>query len=94
MTADLTIEVARKDNVLLVPSTALLPKGTGRVVQVPDPTSPSANGRPATREVDVQVGLSDGTSTEILSGLAEGQQVIALPDSGVRPSGPGSIFGR
>jgi HlyD family secretion protein len=93
MTADLTIEIARKDNVLLVPNTALLPKGTGRAAQIPDPSAPSTAGRPAVREVDVQVGLSDGTYTEVLSGLSEGQQVIALPDSGVRPSGPGSLFG-
>ncbi|MHB1134025.1 MAG: efflux RND transporter periplasmic adaptor subunit [Chloroflexota bacterium] len=94
MTADLSIEVARKESVLLVPNTTLLPKGTGRVVQVPDASAaPTGSAGPAVREVDVQTGLSDGTSTEILSGLDEGQQVIALPDSGVRPSGPGSLFG-
>ncbi len=57
---------------LLVPNSALLPKGAGRVVRVPD-----ANG--TTREIDVQTGLTDGTNTEIISGLSEGQQVIANP---------------
>jgi HlyD family secretion protein len=90
MTADLSIEVARKENALLVPNTALLPKGTGRVVQVPDASTP---GGQAVREVEVRTGLSDGTSTEILSGLDQGQQVIVLPDSGVRPSGAGAMFG-
>ncbi|MHB1005111.1 MAG: efflux RND transporter periplasmic adaptor subunit [Chloroflexota bacterium] len=94
MTADLTIEIARKDNVLLVPSTALLPKGAGRVVQVLDTAAARAqSGQPATREVDVRVGLSDGTNTEIVSGLSEGQQVVALPDTGVRRDAMGGFFG-
>ena len=50
-------------------------------MQVP---ATDAEGRPATpREVEVTTGLSDGTLTEILSGLSEGDQVIALPDNGV-----------
>ncbi|MCU0490432.1 MAG: efflux RND transporter periplasmic adaptor subunit [Chloroflexaceae bacterium] len=57
MTANLDIVTARKDNVLLVPNSALLPKGTGRVVQVP-------NGEDGVREVEVEIGLSssDGKS--------------------------------
>ena len=62
MTADLKIVTAVKDNVLLVPNTALLPKGSGRVVQVP---AQDAQGEPTTREVEVQTGLTDGTQTEI-----------------------------
>jgi HlyD family secretion protein len=95
MTADLSIEVARKDNVLLVPNAALLPKGTGRVVYVPSSNVvPGASGQKATSEVDVQVGISDGTSTEILKGLIEGQAIIALPDSGSGGrSGPAGMFG-
>jgi HlyD family secretion protein len=91
MTADLSIVTAQKENVLLVPNTALLPKGTGRVVQVP---ATDAQGRPATpREVEVKTGLTDGTMTEILSGLSEGQQVIALPDNGAARRAPGGFFG-
>jgi len=91
MTADMDIVTARKDGVLLVPNTALLPKGTGRVVQVP---ATDAQGRPATpREVEVTTGLSDGTLTEILSGLSEGDQVIALPDNGVVRQSRGGFFG-
>ncbi len=91
MTADLDIVRAQKQNVLLVPNTALLPKGAGRVVQAP---ATDAQGRSTTpREVEVQTGLSDGKMTEILSGLSEGQQIIALPDNGagLRPSG--GLFG-
>ena len=86
MTADLNIVTAQRPGVLLVPNTALLPKGTGRVVQVP---ATDAQGRATTpREVEVKTGLSDGALTEILSGLSEGQQVIALPDNGA-PRGAG-----
>jgi HlyD family secretion protein len=73
MTANLSITTATKDNVLLVPNSALLPKGAGRVVQIP-----GANGRGVT-EVEVQTGLTDGTYTEIVSGLTEGQTIIATP---------------
>ena len=73
MTADLNIVTARKDDVLLVPNTALLPKGTGRVVQVPATDAQGRRDDP--REVEVQIGLSDGTMTEILSGLSEGQEI-------------------
>ncbi len=91
MTADLNIVTAQKPGVLLVPNTALLPKGTGRVVQVP---ATDAQGRATTpREVEVKTGLSDGTMTEILSGLSEGQQVIALPDNGAARSAPAGFFG-
>ena len=91
MTADLNIVTAQKGNVLLVPNTALLPKGTGRVVQVP---ATDAQGRSTTpREVEVTTGLSDGTMTEILSGLSEGEQVITLPDNGTVRQSPGGFFG-
>ena len=88
MTADLIITTARKDNVLLVPNSALLPKGSGRAVQVPDT---NAEGQPTTREVDVQTGLTDGVNTEITGGLSDGQQIVALPDSNA-PRRPGSGF--
>ncbi|MEW5720166.1 MAG: efflux transporter periplasmic adaptor subunit, partial [Chloroflexota bacterium] len=56
-----------------VPNSALLPKGAGRAVQVRD-----AEGQKP-REVDVQIGLTDGVNTEIVSGLKEGDKVIAAP---------------
>ena len=83
MTANLAIVTARKDHVLLVPTTALLPKGSGRVVQVPDGEG--------VREVDVTTGLSDGTNTEVLSGLDEGQEIISVP---AVTEAPGGVFGR
>ena len=64
---------------LLYESLALLPKGAGHVVQVPN-----ADG--TTREVEVQTGLTDGTNTEIVSGLSEGDSVIAAPTVGTQRS--------
>jgi HlyD family secretion protein len=84
MTANISIVTATKADVLLAPNTALLPNGAGHAVQVP-----AADG--GAREVEVKTGLSDGTHTEIVNGLKEGDQVITNP-SIVRPSG-GGLFG-
>lgn len=91
MTADLKIVTAVRENALLVPNTALLPKGSGRVVQIP---IKDAKGQPAVQEVDVQTGLTDGTMTEVTGGLQEGQEIITLPSSGAsRTNGMGGFFG-
>jgi hypothetical protein len=50
----------------------LLPKGSSHVVQVLGP-----NGK--TSDVDVQTGISDGTQTEIVSGVTEGMRIVAIP---------------
>ena len=84
MTANLTILTARKDNVLIVPNTALLPKGTGHVVQVV-----GADGR--THEVPVRTGLTDGKQNEIVEGLKSGNQVVTVPLSAPPPSGGGFL---
>ncbi|MBX0329494.1 efflux RND transporter periplasmic adaptor subunit [Oscillochloris sp. ZM17-4] len=87
MTANLEIVTATREGALLVPNTALQPKGAGRVVLVPNPDG-------TTREVDVTIGLSDGVSTEILSGLSAGETVVANPGAqATKPSG-GGMFGR
>jgi HlyD family secretion protein len=81
MTANLDIITAQKDNLLLVPNSALLPKGSGHVVQVIGKDGKAS-------EVDVQTGLTDGTQTEIISGLSEGMPIVALPGSNApRPGG-------
>ncbi|MFN8503655.1 efflux RND transporter periplasmic adaptor subunit [Kouleothrix sp.] len=69
MTANLSITTASKDGALLVPTSALLPKGAGHAVLVPN-----ADG--TKREVEVQTGLSDSTQTEITGGLSEGDSVV------------------
>ena len=87
MTANVSIITERQQGVLLVPSTALLPKGAGRVVQ-----APSADGKTVT-EIDVLTGLSDGAYTEIVSGLTEGAQIVALP-AGAGSTRSGGLFSR
>ncbi len=81
MTANVDVTTARKDNVLLVPTTALLPKGSGHSVQILNPDGKT------TREVDVQTGLSDGTQTEITKGLNEGDKIVTLPTTPQRRTG-------
>lgn len=87
MTANLEIITAQKNNVLLVPNTALLPKGNAHIVQVVD-----IDGK--TRDVQVETGLSDGVSTEIINGVSEGARIVALPSSGiVKPASMPNPFG-
>jgi multidrug efflux pump subunit AcrA (membrane-fusion protein) len=80
MTAIVELITADKKNVLLIPNSAILPKGTGRIVQVP-----GANN--TTTEVDITIGLSDGLQTEVLTGLTEGQTIIATPTNSAAKSG-------
>jgi HlyD family secretion protein len=71
MTAIVELVTAEKKGVLLIPNSAILPKGSGRIVQIPDGQS--------TKEVDITIGLSDGIQTEVLTGLTEGQEIISTP---------------
>jgi HlyD family secretion protein len=87
MTANLSITTAKQDSVLLVPNSALLPKGAGHSVQ-----GTSAVGK-TTSEVDVQTGLIDGTNTEITSGLKEGEKVVTTPATTTTTSRGGGPFG-
>jgi len=73
MTANLVITTAEHADVLVVPASALLPKGAGYSVQLR-----STDGK-TTSEVDVQAGLSDGVNTEIISGLQAGDTVVTTP---------------
>lgn len=68
MTANATITVDQRDNVLLVPNRAVRTQGRNRVVEV------LANGKPETRTVTI--GMSNDQFTEVTSGLQENEQVI------------------
>ena len=72
MTANMTILVAKKDNVLAVPSTAIINNNGNQYVRVID------NAKTKTyHQVQVQTGLqADGGLVEITSGLADGQEII------------------
>jgi ABC-type hemin transport system substrate-binding protein len=40
----------------------------------------------------VETGLSDGVNTEIISGLNEGDEIVAVPNTSSTPQ-PGGLFG-
>ncbi|HZS26857.1 MAG TPA: efflux RND transporter periplasmic adaptor subunit [Candidatus Angelobacter sp.] len=72
MTANAEILLEEHKGILMVPEGALIyDKDRKASVQVPDPAA--KDGR---KKVDVAVGISNGSKTELLSGLKEGQQVI------------------
>lgn len=77
MTANMTILVAKKDNVLAVPSTAVVNKKNKQFVRVIDDAKTKKY-----HEVEVKTGLqADGGLVEIISGLQEGQQIITYMKS-------------
>ncbi|HKV94598.1 MAG TPA: efflux RND transporter periplasmic adaptor subunit [Candidatus Angelobacter sp.] len=72
MTANAEILLEEHKGILMVPEGALIyDKDRKASVQVPDPAA--KDGR---KKVDVSVGISNGSKTELLSGLKEGQQLI------------------
>lgn len=72
MTANVEIQVGQATDALLVPTLALQQSDGLYQVMVPNTTDPA--GTPET--VPVEVGLSDGTYTQITKGLKAGDQVI------------------
>ena len=68
LTANVSVVVAHRDNVVLVPSTAIHITGNDHVVNVVR----SGN---VIVPTTVQVGETDGTNTEITSGLQEGERI-------------------
>jgi HlyD family secretion protein len=72
MTANAEILLEEHKNVLTVPEQAVLyDKDRNASVEVPDPKA--KNGR---RKVDIKAGISNGTKTEVVSGLKPGDTVI------------------
>ncbi|HLW55305.1 MAG TPA: efflux RND transporter periplasmic adaptor subunit [Candidatus Angelobacter sp.] len=72
MTANAEIIMEEHKGVLMVPEGALIyDKDRKASVEIPDP-----NARNGKKKVDVTVGISNGSKTELLSGLKEGQQVV------------------
>ncbi len=67
MTATVTIETARKDNVLAVPNLAIRQTGSRTTVK-------KANGQ----SVPVVTGVTNGQYTEIVSGLNEGDSILSV----------------
>lgn len=72
MTANAEIVLEEHKNVLIIPEGSLMyDKDKKASVEVPDP-----KGKDGRRKVEVQVGISNGSKTELLSGLKKGDKVI------------------
>ncbi len=92
MTVNATIQTDVKQDVLMVPTSAVKTMNNASTVQVFDPplpdaavTAAGAQGvvwKSAPSPMNVQTGISDDTNVEIISGLSEGQQVVARTISG------------
>lgn len=68
MGASLRILTVEKQGVLLVPNRALMSVGSRKAVRVVAPGEP--------RDVIVEIGVTNGNETEIISGVQEGDQVL------------------
>jgi membrane fusion protein, macrolide-specific efflux system len=69
LSALLGLRTAQRDNVLILPVQAVAGQaGRGKVAKL-------VNGQPEV--VEVELGVTDGVSVEIVSGLAEGDRVLA-----------------
>lgn len=86
MTADVTIVTENKTNVLLAPAEAIVTSNNKHtaIVVSPDGTKTATQ---------VQVGSSNGTYTEILSGLKEGDSVVLASVSSNSQNGGMMFFG-
>ena len=72
MTANAEILLEEHKGILMVPEGALIyDKDRKASVEIPEP-----NAKDGRKKLDVTVGISNGSKTELLSGLKEGQQVI------------------
>jgi HlyD family secretion protein len=72
MTANAEIILDEHKNVLQIPEGAILyDKERKASVQVPDP-----KGKDGQRKVAINIGISNGAKTEVLSGVKEGDEVV------------------
>jgi multidrug efflux pump subunit AcrA (membrane-fusion protein) len=85
MAASVNIIIEAKDNVLLVPSSAIQKQNGQNIVTVLE------NGKE--RQKQVEVGIFSDTQTEIISGLSQGEVVITGRLSGTKIQTGGSPFG-
>ncbi|MDP2691283.1 MAG: efflux RND transporter periplasmic adaptor subunit [bacterium] len=72
MSADLSIVISSRDNVLIIPELAVTTREDGNF------TSVLENGQ--LKEIEIQTGVSNGESVEVISGLEEGQEIAISSD--------------
>lgn len=69
MSANVDVVVAEKDNVLHLPTNVVIGRGTKRSVYVIEQN--------VARERNIEIGISSWERTEVVSGLREGERVVA-----------------
>ncbi|MBU6141542.1 HlyD family efflux transporter periplasmic adaptor subunit [Patescibacteria group bacterium] len=82
MSVNASIVTAVKQNVLLVPNSAIKTSGTQTYVDVLDAATAQPGASPAPVQTPIQTGLSNDASTEVVSGLSEGQNVVTRTVTG------------
>lgn len=99
MTVNAAIQTATKQDVLMVPSSAVKTTGGVSYVQVFKPalaetgSTQGVTSKTAPTRVEVTTGISDDANVEIVSGLTEGQQIVTRTTTGTAAaatSGTGS----
>lgn len=85
MSASVNIMIETKDNVLMIPSSAVQKQGGQNIVTVLE------NGKEIQKPVEI--GIASDTHTEIISGLTEGETVVVSRVSGATVKTGGSPFG-
>ena len=86
MTANVQIQIGQVADALLVPTMALQRTNGAYEVLVADPANPTA----APQSVPVEIGLSDGTYTQIVRGLNVGDQVVVQMTTGASNNNNGA----
>lgn len=85
MTSNVDVEVAKKENVILIPSIAVQTTEDGAVVYTGNEEKPAT--------VSVTTGLDDGKKIEIISGLIDSDHVLVKQSAGLKKkSTSGSPF--
>jgi HlyD family secretion protein len=88
MTVNAAIITAAHQNVLIVPASAIKTQGGASFIQIFSPPIPGAAGNQGVfsatppQQIAVEVGLSDDTNTEILSGVSGGEQIVVRTIAG------------
>ena len=78
MTANISIEISRKERALMIPSRAITVDPSGNTAVITD----MKDGKPVYRRIET--GSDSGNRTEVLSGLEEGDKVL-VSDRGYTP---------